>query len=87
LGEEIGAPVEQTTLTTLVDNWRQTEITPSEKIFQGDGLIVVLWLAGQDLARVYQFYQQEQILLVKVDKQVYQISNMPLNALFLPGVL
>ena len=87
LGGQTDAPVEQTTLATLVENWRQAELSPSEQILKDDGLIVVLWLAGQDLARVYQFYQQDQTLLVKVDKQVYQISNMPLNALFLRGAL
>lgn len=87
LGEEIDATVDQSMLTTIVENWRQATITPSEQIIQDDGLIVVVWLAGQDLARVYQFDQQNKTLLVKVDKQVYQISSMPLNALFLPGAL
>ncbi|MGK0273509.1 MAG: hypothetical protein ACI88H_004190, partial [Cocleimonas sp.] len=79
--------IDQTTLTKLIDNWRLAEISLSEQIFEGDGLIVVLWLAGQDLARVYQFYQQDQMLMVRVDKKVYQLNNMPQNALFLPGVL
>jgi hypothetical protein len=87
LGEETQEAVDQMTLTTLVENWRQAEMLATEQNFQGDGLIVVLWLAGQDLARVYQFYQYDHMLLVKVDKKVYQISNMPLNALFLPGAL
>ena len=87
VGGETEESIDQTTLTTLIDNWRLAEISPSDQIFQDDGLIVVLWLAGQDLARVYQFYQQDQMLMVRVDKKVYQLSNMPLNALFLPGAL
>ena len=87
VGGETEEPIDQTTLTTLIDNWRLAEISPSDQVFQDDELIVVLWLAGQDLARVYQFYQQDQMLMVRVDKKVYQLSNMPLNALFLPGAL
>jgi hypothetical protein len=87
LGGDAQETVGETTLTALVENWRQAEMLPSDQIFQDDGVIVVLWLAGQDLARVYQFYQREQILMVKVDKTVYQLTNMPLNALFLPGAL
>ena len=87
LGGEIEESVDETTLNTLVENWQQAEMLPSDQTFQDDGLIVVLWLAGKDLARVYQFFQEDQMLMVKVDKAVYQLTNMPLNALFLPGTL
>ena len=48
---------------------------------------MVVWLAGQDQARVYQFYQIGQTLLVEVEHEFYQLTNMNLEQLVLPGVL
>jgi hypothetical protein len=75
----------QTVLDELVNNWQQATLQPSEELRQDSGLVVVVWLAGQDQARVYQFYQLGQTLLVEVEKELYQLSNMNAEQLFLPG--
>ena len=87
LADKSQALVEKGVLTEMVNNWQQASILPSDELRPDRGLVVVVWLAGQDQARVYQFYQQEQILLVEVEQELYQISNMKLEQLVLPGIL
>ena len=74
-------------LNQLVINWQQSEMLLSDDLQRDNGLVVVVWLAGQEQARIYQFYQSKQNLLVEVDQQLYQIANLNLKQLVLPGVL
>jgi hypothetical protein len=85
LADKSQALAGQTVLDELVNNWQQASIQPSEELRQDSGLVVVVWLAGQDQARVYQFYQLGQTLLVEVEQELYQLSNMNAEQLFLPG--
>lgn len=87
LADKSQALTDQTVLNELVNNWQRAEIQPFDELKQDRGLVVVVWLAGQDQARVYQFYQIGQTLLVEVEHEFYQLTNMNLEQLVLPGVL
>jgi len=87
LADKSQALADQAALNDVINNWQLATIEPFDGLGQDQELVVVVWLAGQDQARVYQFYPLGQTLLVEVEQALYQVSNMKLEQLVLPGVL
>ncbi|MFT4993581.1 MAG: hypothetical protein ACI965_000601 [Paraglaciecola sp.] len=81
------ALADQVALTERVNNWQQASIKPFDGLRPDRGFVVVVWLAGQDQARVYQFYPAGKNLLVDVEQELYQLNNMKLEQLVLSGLL
>lgn len=82
-----GAAVEEE-LALLASSWHMARLQATDEQTAGQPLVVVLWLAGQQQGKVYQFYPQStDMALVKIDNQLYRLQDRTLADLLPPGVL
>lgn len=80
------AQMTELTLRRIVENWQTTELAAIDTPQLNDNqLVAVVWLAGEEQGRVFQFAADNNRLQVLIDEHWYRVKNHSLPDLFPPG--
>ena len=73
-------------LASLVEHWNNAQISLFEQRLDGQksAASVTLWFAGQALPLHYQFIQQADQIVVKIDGQIYELLSPSYQKLIFP---